>query len=235
MYNVAVVEDELSAFKVLDGYLARYSADHGEQFQVDHFASAVEFLDKFRPFYDLIFMDIELPGINGMEASHLLREKDPTVTLIFVTNMAQYAIKGYEVDAFDFVVKPLSYYDFSLKLGKALTRMRMSGQQTITVQTEGGLRVVPTSSLLYVEVMRHKLTFHTDEGAFDGYGSLTTVEAKLPAEQFVRCKACYLVNLKRVTKVSENSIMVGTDELSIGRSKKREFMEALTNFLVKEM
>ena len=74
--------------------------------------------------YDIVFMDIELPGINGMEAAHRLREIDQQVILIFVTNMAQFAVKGYEVDALDYIIKPAQYGPLSIKLDRAAQRWR---------------------------------------------------------------------------------------------------------------
>ncbi len=72
--------------------------------------------EHYRADYDIVFMDIELPGINGMEAAHRLREIDQQVILIFVTNMAQFAVKGYEVDALDYIIKPAQYGPLSIKL-----------------------------------------------------------------------------------------------------------------------
>ncbi len=123
MINVAVVEDEDSAAETLSEYFERYSHEKGAQFHIVRFDNPVNFLTNYKSKYDLVLMDIDLPDMDGMEASRRMREIDNLVTLIFVTNLSQYAVYGYEVNAFDYVVKPVSYFDFALKLERAVKRI----------------------------------------------------------------------------------------------------------------
>ena len=113
MFTVAIVEDEIDAARRLEVCLARYSQDHPDvRFDVTVFSEPTGFLDAYRPVWDIVFMDIEMPNMDGMSAARRLRVLDEQVILIFVTNMAQFAAKGYEVDALDYVIKPFSYNDF---------------------------------------------------------------------------------------------------------------------------
>ena len=104
MFKIAIVEDNRAAMEKLQGYLERYAQENNEKFDIASFGDALAFLDSYRRIYDMVFMDIELPFINGMEAAQRLREIDKQVVLLFVTNMAQFAVKGYEVDALDYLV-----------------------------------------------------------------------------------------------------------------------------------
>ena len=106
MINVAIVEDEKQAADRLCSLFCRYERERGEKFRVVVFSDPVTFLANYSPDYELIMMDIDMPDLNGMDAVRKLREADREVMVIFVTNLAQYAVKGYEVDAFDFIVKP---------------------------------------------------------------------------------------------------------------------------------
>ena len=119
MYNIAIIEDERDAAQLIRSYLDEYSKSSGEQFTVYEFSNAVRFLENYTAKYDIVFMDIELPDMNGMEASRRLRMMDKDVILIFVTNMAQCAVSGYEVEAFSFIVKPATYNNFVMKLERA--------------------------------------------------------------------------------------------------------------------
>ena len=112
MIRVAIVEDEDIAARQLEQCLQQYESGHDIRFSSCRFRDALEFLEQYQPLYDLIFMDIGMPGLDGMEAAVRLRAMDSVTPLIFVTSMVQYAVRGYEVDALDFVVKPVRYPTF---------------------------------------------------------------------------------------------------------------------------
>ena len=120
MFRIAVIEDENSVADTLKEYIDRFFSEAKKDYTVNHFDNAIKFLDQYKCEYDLILMDINLPGLDGMSAISKLREKDKEVKVIFVTSLAQYAIKGYEVNAFDFVIKPVNYYNFALKLNRVI-------------------------------------------------------------------------------------------------------------------
>lgn len=123
MIRVAIVEDEPAEAERLQSLLARYSREKGVQFEVQTYTSALTFLAEYNRTVDIVFMDIELPDVNGMEISRRLRKQDAAVMIVFVTNMAQFAVQGYEVAAQDFIVKPAQYGEFALKLAKALVQL----------------------------------------------------------------------------------------------------------------
>ena len=121
---------------------------------------------------DLILMDIEMPLMDGMTAAKCIRELDQSVIIIFITNMAKYAIKGYAVDALDYVLKPVPYFAFSQQLLKALARLEKRAKHYLTVPVEGGLRRLDTASIYYLESEGHRVLFYTDEGDFSAPGAL---------------------------------------------------------------
>ena len=127
MIRIALIEDESEAKDLFMTNLDRYSKEHGVEFTVAHFCNAMTFLESYKPVYDIVFMDIKMPDMNGLDAAHRLRQLDPSVILIFLTNLSQYAVRGYEVNALDFIVKPISYYVLVLKLERALHRLENEG------------------------------------------------------------------------------------------------------------
>ena len=138
MLDVAIVEDDDIYAETLSEYLDKYSREKGEKFGVTRYSEAVSFLENYRPHFAIVLMDIELPMMNGMEAARKMREKDGNACLIFVTNMAQFACDGYGVDALDFIVKPVSYADFAMKLDRAVKRARKNMGEELYISVAGG-------------------------------------------------------------------------------------------------
>ena len=106
MAKIAVVEDNDAMRAQLCGFIAQYAQESGHQLDVTAFSDGAQLVEPYRPGFDIIFLDIEMPKLGGMPTAERIRRQDPDVVLVFVTNMAQYAIRGYEVDALDFVLKP---------------------------------------------------------------------------------------------------------------------------------
>ena len=228
---IAIVEDMPTDAALLKQYFDRYSRDSGDTFQVQVFRTGTEFLAAYQPIYDIVFMDIELPGRNGMDTAAALRKLDDTVTLIFVTNMVRYAAQGYDVDAMAFLLKPVTYENFSLKLQRALSRCTVHHAPNLCVTTSDGIRRISTARIKYIETSGHYLVFHTTEGDFTSYGNMKDIEAKLDSRRFTRCNRCYLVNLAFVRAIRGQLLIVDGEDLQISRPRRNAVMAALNLYL----
>lgn len=230
MRSIAIVEDEDVAAELLIDYIDKYSSVSGQRFNVVRFKDAIEFLTDYKPGYAVVFMDIQMPRMNGMDATIELRKKDKAVSIVFITNMIQYAQKGYEVDAVSFLVKPVSYFDFSMKLRKALDIYVMSENRSITINLKSGLCRISTDKLMFVEVMKHRLYYHLTDEVIEFIGALSKAEEELSKYGFLRCNNCYLVNPKFVVNVKGNIVQVGNTELQISRPRRAMFLTELANW-----
>ena len=234
MVKVAIVEDERSAAAALEEHLSRFSKENGAQFSVQLFPDAMDFLENYHPDYQIVFMDIEMPFLNGMDAAKRLREIDPVVALVFITNMAQFAIKGYEVEALGFVLKPVSYYRFSSLLQKILRRLDVRQEQGLTIRTPNSMVRIPAYKVLYVSVEDHLLLYHTDDGIIEAWGSLKTALDELPEDQFVQINKSCIVNLRHIKGLSGNKVIMGTPaELVMSRSRRQEVINTLNRYLAR--
>lgn len=232
MYEIAVVEDEDCAAAALGDAISRYERIKGEEFGVTRYPDAVTFLKQRRPQLDMVFMDIVLPYMNGMDAAAKLRELDPDVTIVFVTNIVNFAVKGYSVGAAGFIVKPFAYDVFAETMERAMSSVRRERHRPyLSVQTDGALKKVPLSDILFAEVDRHVIVYHTERGTIRTRGTMAALERKLLPEGFARCNICYLVNLRHVTEVRGADVMVGDRAIRISRARKKEFVNALTDYL----
>ena len=138
--KVAIVDDELEMRQIMTDYVKRFGEEAGIELETVPFESGGQFLKDYKMIYDIIIFDIDMPGINGIDTARKLRETDTNVTIIFVTNIAQYAINGYEVDAVDYILKPVSYYDFSMKFHRTVAKAAQRKEHIIKVETAEGTR-----------------------------------------------------------------------------------------------
>ena len=163
--------------------------------------------------------------------SRRIRALDSDVLLIFITNMAQYAIKGYAVGALDYVLKPVPYFAFSQQLQKAVNQLARRVRHYLAVPVDGGMRRLDAAGIYYIESEGHRIHFYTEDGDFSAPGALKALEEKLTAQPFARCNSGYLVNLAQVSGVQQGVVQVGPYELQISRPKRKSFLAALADFI----
>ena len=231
MITVAVVEDTSADFACLKEFIKRYEVKYGRRIEVNRFSSAAELLNGYRGVYDIIFMDVRLPGTDGISAAEKLREIDGESLIIFFTTMAQLAVKGYSVEAFDYLVKPLDYNTFKLSFDRALKAVDKKSGKKLTVTTADGVEIISSSDVLYIEVFDHRLVYHTATRNISSWGSLKKLETGLKDSGFVRCNNCYLVNLKYVRKCDADVIVVGGQELKVSKTGMKAVMDALLEYI----
>ena len=231
MYSVAIVEDEKEARDKLASYLERYGNENGFSFDTVQYADAQSFLTDFHCHFDIVFMDIEMPVLDGMSTIKKLRQVDKSVLVVIVTNLAQYAVNGYELGVFDFMVKPVGYYSLAMKLSRAFETLGTISRRQIWVPSRTGKKMISADTLRYVEVMHHMLVFHTTAEEVRGTGTMKKICELLEGLPFALCNQCYLVNLAYVSGINGNTVLVGEDELQISAPKRKNFLCALNNYL----
>ena len=207
MIRVALVEDEESSQRTLVEYLERFSQEINEKIHVSIFPDGAEIVEDYRGNYDIILMDILMRYMDGMEAASEIRKVDKEVVILFITSTPQYVMKGYTVDALDYVLKPVSYFAFSQRMQRALERMKHRTRKLISVP------------------------YHLDGETLEAKGVLSELEDALTAYHFFRCNKCYLVNLEHVNGVNENCADVDGDQIQVSRPKKKAFLDALNNYI----
>lgn len=232
MYHIAVVDDEQQCCDQIVDFLTRYAAEQNIQFQISCYHSGMQFLENYSPTFQLVFLDIDMPEMGGMQTARELRLLDEEIGIIFVTNLARYAIRGYEVNALDFILKPVQYTSFSYKLGKALRLIsRFHSDKCIFLPFDGLTKKVALSEIYYVESESSYVIYHTVFGDCRTRGPLKNIEAQFAQDGFLSCNHSFLVNLKYVTDLNNDTVTVGGAKLKISRNKKKAFLNGLTAYL----
>lgn len=230
MIQIAIVEDEKSYSDILLQYLDRYEQNTGTQMKVTVYTNGLDFLGEASQGFDIVFLDISLPVMNGMEVAEQFRRIDSTAVLIFITQMAQYAVRGYEVDAMDYIVKPVTYPHFSIKLHKACRILNDRDSWYMVPTTDGMIRL-QISSIYYIESQKHYMLFYTSQGQYQARITMKTLETCLRPHHFARPNNSFLLNLKYVQVIRRNVVELQGHTFSITRSYKKQFLDELTLYL----
>ncbi|MBQ6362135.1 MAG: response regulator transcription factor [Lachnospiraceae bacterium] len=231
MIRIAIVEDDIRCAGEIAEYLDRYSAENDVEFRISVFHDGDEIVAGYQGDFDILLMDIELPLLNGMEASKEIRGIDRDVEIIFITNSPQYAIQGYRVGALDYILKPVNYYAFSQTITRAIERNELKQERSILVNVKGGRQKIIVRKIRFVEVRDHDLTFHTEDGDISARGTIRDAMEELEGHGFFHCNKGYLINLAFVDSISGHDIKMGKDIIPVGRTRKKAFMEALNKYM----
>lgn len=231
--HVAIVEDQKEQADDLHNKLLRYEKENPAEvhFTFEEFSNPISFLEAYKANYDIVFMDIAMPYMNGLDAAKRLRAIDQNVILIFVTNLTQYALNGYEVNAFDYVIKNINYYDLALKISKAIKKLAQGKKgNELMILTDNGYIKIPELEIRYVETDGHHVIYHVGKEEYRQYASLRNAEKNLSKDYFVKCNSSYLINLAFVTGVNSYIVTVGGDNLEISHPRKKELLRRLKEF-----
>lgn len=243
MVRVGIVDDEVAARANIHAALDRYAEENRVSLSVEEFPGAGAFLAARDDSYDILFLDIDMPGMSGMELAESLRLTGSAVSIIFCTNLEQFAVDGYKVSATGFLVKPVRWYPFQLFFRRALVvaaaraaRSSDAGRR-IVIKDGGTSQVVRVSRIRYVEVRKHTLHYAvrpdgaTEDVVLRERGTMQSAESSLAPYGFARCSASFLVNLRYVTATRGTDVHLGDVALPIGRTFRDAFRRELLRYL----
>ena len=231
MIQVAIVEDDNTSRDLLLQYISRYEKEYEEKLKISTFADGADIVENYQAVYDIIFLDIQMSCIDGMRTAEIIRTFDSDVLLIFITNMAQYAIRGYTVQAMYYLLKPVPYFAFSQCLHKAVNQTKERKDFYLTIKIESGLLRININHIYYLESQKHQIYLYTKDGTYTTRATMKYFEAQLSKLHFYRCSNSYLVHLKYVKGIVQNDVLIGDERLQISRARKKAFMDALTDYV----
>ncbi|WP_235931398.1 MULTISPECIES: LytR/AlgR family response regulator transcription factor [Actinomyces] len=229
---IGVVEDDARHARVITDYLERFAAERDLELRTRLFPDGDQLLRSYRPEYDILLLDIQMAGTDGLDTARQIRRRDPSVIIIFITSAPQYAINGYEVSALGYLLKPVPYSSFAQEMSRALESLGRRERRSLTVRDSSGVQRVPMADIVYLESVGHRLDIHLTSRVISLTGTLKEMEPLLVPHGFYRSNSCYIVNLAHVMRVHDQESVMSTGQgLRISRPRKKGFIEALTEHL----
>lgn len=229
--KLAIAEDDPKCAADLRSFVERYCREHGLDSQIQVFPDGMELVEDYRPVWDVLLLDIEMPHLDGMKAAQRIRTVDPAVLIIFITYMGKYAIRGYEVSALDFVLKPVNYSKLAMRLRHVEEIIRRREERFLLVPENGELFRVLTADIRYIEVANRHIHIHTSDHVYVTNGTLSKLEQTLEGQPFARCSHSHLVNLRHVTSVQRDTVAMEGAAVPLSRSRQKSFLQALSDYM----
>ena len=226
MIHIAIVNDDKEYIEQIRQYVEQYERDGGESIKLSVYDDGDSIVYKYRSQYDIVVMDVEMRFMDGISAAEEIRKNDPEVVIILISSTTKYAIRGYSVEALDYLLKPVSYPTFSQCIDRAITRIRKR-KKAITVNIKGGIARFDSSDIYYVESRGHSLIYYTVFGEWETVSTMKEAEAVLCDMGFFRASKWYLVNVDHVNSFKDGCINLANKSLSVSRAKQKELLELL--------
>lgn len=230
--SIGVCDDEKAVCEQIRLLLMQYAHQKDCRFQISVFHSGKELLASTPGNIQILFLDIAMSGLTGMEVARKLHETSPSTLIIFVTSMVQYAVEGYSVHAFGFLPKPVSAAMLQRQLDDALRTLAARSGKTILVRFEGKQQLVNSNNICYVESFAHQMRLVLTDATLQCTVTMLQMEKDLAGCHFFRCHKCYLVNMRHIIRVDETScVMTSGQSIPISRHRRQAFMQELNRFV----
>ena len=229
--KIAICDDEYIHRKVLLKHVRMLFLR--DSYEVLEFNSGEELLGRYPKGLDILLLDIQMMGINGIETAKKIRLFDTNVTIIFTTAIADFMQEGYEVRAFRYLLKPIKYNDFLKHIGQCKNEILKNKEKYISIKEidDGKTIIIPINSILYIEVECRIALIYTDTEIYKTRESIKNLELQLTEYSFFRCHRAYLINLFKVNAIDKNSVFIKGNEILVSRYKIKDLKSKITDIL----
>lgn len=230
MLTIAICDDEKKICDYIESRTTEFLAKNDLEAEVSVFYDGSELLKKCEnntQHFDIIFLDIKMKTLNGVECAKLLRDIGVNSLIVFITSSAEYVFSGYEVKAFRYILKTDLVNAFSRVFSECLLELKKLDTSFFTVKTSSSVKNIPLSDILYFESNKRLLNIHTKNEVVSFYEKLDNVENELKEKDFIRIHQSFLVNAQKIKSVSKDAVLLSNDfSLPVSKSKATKVKEA---------
>ena len=234
--NIAICEDNIEELNIINEYIEQWSKNNNIKVKIDKYQSSESFLFEWTDYnkYDIVFFDIKMKKVSGIELSNLVREKNKVVDIVFVTGMIEYALHGYKVSAMQYLLKPIKQDDIYSCLNKVLERIDSTDESSkfMIIKTPKKSMKLNYDEIYYFEMFSPNIVIHTIKEEIALRKKISEIEKELKSSSFIRCHRSYIVNLKYVKSISKKTIILENEvSIPLSRNKYKEVNDYFINYL----
>lgn len=231
MINIAICDDDSSFIATLKTLLNRYAEERQLDLHVLEFRDGTELLNSYNTALDLIFLDIQMDKMDGLETAGKIRMVDSGVSIIFLTSMIQYALEGYQYNATNYIIKPMKYVRLKAEMDRWMQSYRPDRKPFLLVANDTGKYKVFIQDIYYIETFNRNLMIHSSTENILSYKKMKELEKELEKHRFIRCHSGFLVNLFYVKRVEKLELeLTNGDKIPISQPKRKFVMEKLADY-----
>lgn len=225
LVNIVICENDKNDQEFVKAKVVEILDDLNIEYEIKVYNSGDDLLEGYDKYTDIILLDIQMDGLDGMETARKIREFDDNVEIIFITSFVEYALEGYEVNAYRYLLKPVKDENLRTSLINCLND-RNFVKRSIVIK-EGDTRIkISLKDIMYIEVQGNDITVHTLKDTYRTKGTMSNFETEINSDMFVRCHKSYLVNLEYIKSIKRyTSILVNDEEVPLSRNKYKEIKD----------
>ena len=230
--KVAICEDELETIKDISEKILYYVKDKNLDLKVFSYDSGEGLLKdiiKKEVAFDIIFLDIKMKDLNGIETARVIRETNIHVIIVFISALQEYVFHAFDVEAMDFIVKPIKSSKLHRVLDKAVKKVNQQKNEVLVVHKNNNIKKLPFKDLLYCEVSNHTVFVYEDKVINEYIGKIDALSKELNGD-FFRCHRSYIVNLAKVESYKNGfAYLPSGEKIPVATRRQSEFMKAMLN------
>lgn len=229
MLKIAICEDEQSQRELAKNYINRSLLN--KNYEIFEFKSGEELIANYPQKLDILFLDIQMDKINGMDTARKIRTFDNNVEIIFITGVWDYVQERYEVRAYRYIIKPIDFNSFETQINLCIKDIENQKRPSIVSTYKGEVNKIEIGSILYIETDNRNTLIHTSQKSYRSNMGISKLEKHLEGSTFFRCHNSFLINLEYINKIGKDSVFLGQYEVQVSRHKMKDLKIQFTSFL----
>ena len=230
--NIAICDDDQLQLTLLTKYCENWAKALNNKIYITTYPSSEAFLFAYEEglIFDVLLLDIEMREISGMDLAKKLRSLKDDISIIFITGIKDHVFEGYDVEAMDYILKPVKDEQLEKALNKAIEKAAIK-EPFLLLESSGQVIKVKEKEVTFIESMGHNAILHTETNEYNSKKSISTFEGELNDTLFFRCHRCYLVNIAKIESISKNEVKLeGNFIVPISRGKWEPLNKAFLNY-----